>query len=112
MSSAISDPERISIALPGFAAFREEFGGDKVIDPGLVSGSEDVGVLATGADGPLVFWFLGGSDPSLAPDWAESGRVPEDLPSNHSPYFAPQIQPTLSLGVEALVVAARQWLHE
>ena len=69
-------------------------------------------MLAKAVDAPLVFWFLGGSDPSLSPDWAESGRVPEDLPSNHSPYFAPQIQPTLSLGVEALVVAARQWLHE
>ena len=101
-----------SAALKVAAAFREKFGGDKVIDPGLVSGSEDVGVLATAVDAPLVFWFLGGSDPSLSPDWAECGRVPEDLPSNHSPYFAPQIQPTLSLGVEALVVAARLWLHE
>ena len=29
---------------------------------------------------------------------------------NHSPEFAPDIEPTLTTGVEALVVAAREWL--
>ena len=29
---------------------------------------------------------------------------------NHSPEFAPDVEPTLSTGVEALVVAARTWL--
>ncbi|WP_461164607.1 amidohydrolase [Arthrobacter sp. R4-81] len=94
------------------AAFQQKFGPGKVINPGAVSASEDVGMLAQAADAPLVFWFLGGADPSLSSfkDWAQSGRMPEDIPSNHSPYFAPCIQPTLSLGTEALVTAAREYL--
>jgi hypothetical protein len=39
----------------------------------------------------------------------EAGRLNE-LPVNHSPLFAPVIHPTLETGVEALVVAARDWL--
>ena len=32
------------------------------------------------------------------------------LPTNHSPYFAPVIHPTVETGVETLVVAALAWL--
>jgi len=32
------------------------------------------------------------------------------IPSNHSPLFAPVIDPTLSIGRAALVAAARVWL--
>lgn len=92
------------------AAFRATFGEHQVIDPGPVSGSEDVGMLATAAGAPLVFWFLGGIEPHYAKDFAEKGRLPEDVPSNHSPYFAPVIQPTLSIGTDALVTAAREFL--
>lgn len=94
------------------AALRTVTGLQQVIDPGPVSGSEDVGVLATSAGVPLVYWFLGGADPSLAQAWAATGRLPEDIPSNHSPRFAPRIQPTLSVGVGALAAAAREWLDQ
>ena len=93
-----------------FAALQAALGAEHVIDPGSVSGSEDVGVLATAADAPLVYWFLGGFDPSLFADMLKTGRIPEDVPSNHSPQFAPLIEPTLSTGVRALVAAAREWL--
>jgi hippurate hydrolase len=33
------------------------------------------------------------------------------LPSNHSPLYAPVIDPTLEIGVRALVGAARSWLR-
>lgn len=91
-------------------ALRAALGADRVADFGAVSGSEDVGVLATAAGAPLVYWFLGGFDPALFGDALKTGRLPDDLPSNHSPFFAPVPQPTLSAGVEALVVAAREWL--
>lgn len=103
----INDPTataRVSSALAG------HFGTDRIIDPGAVAGSEDVGVLATAAGVPLVYWFLGGADPALFKDFAATGRMPENIPSNHSPHFAPWIQPTLGVGVDALVVAARAWL--
>ena len=39
-----------------------------------------------------------------------AGRISEDIPTNHSPDFAPVVHPTLEAGVEAMVVAARAWL--
>lgn len=92
------------------AALRRALGDERVIDPGLVSGSEDVGVLAAAAGAPLVYWFLGGADPSLFGDALATGRMPDDIPSNHSPFFAPLIDPTLEVGVTALAAAAREWL--
>ena len=91
------------------AAFQTAFGEGHIIDPGPVSGSEDVGALAKSADAPLVFWFLGGADPALFQEWATTGRLP-DVPSNHSPYFAPVIQPTLAHGSKAMATAALEFL--
>ena len=92
------------------AVFTAKFGETQIIDPGPVSGSEDVGTLAKAAGAPLVFWFLGGAEPALFKECATTGRLPEDIPSNHSPHFAPVIQPTLARGTEALVTAAREFL--
>jgi len=91
--------------------FRALFGEAAVIDPGQVSGSEDVGLLATAANAPLVYWILGGAHPESYRVAATAGTVDRDIPSNHSPRFAPEIQPTLDRGVEALVAAAREWLR-
>ena len=33
-----------------------------------------------------------------------------DLPSNHSPRYAPVLQPTLATGIAALTTAVRTWL--
>lgn len=84
-----------------------------VVDPGLVTGSEDVGLLATAAGAPCVYWLLGGSDPA---DFAGATTrdqllaVISGLPSNHSSRFAPVVEPTLTVGVDALVAAALEWL--
>jgi amidohydrolase len=93
------------------AAFRSAFGEEAVIDPGPVSGSEDVGLLATAVDAPLVYWILGGAHPETYLAAANSGTIDRDIPSNHSPHFAPEIQPTLDRGVAALVTACREWLR-
>lgn len=93
------------------AALRRALGDDRVIDPGVVSGSEDVGVLADAGGAPLAYWILGGADPALFGDFLRSGRLP-DIPSNHSPHFAPVIEPTLTTGVATLVAAAREWLGD
>ena len=39
-----------------------------------------------------------------------AGTLERDIPTNHSPFFAPVLQPTLDRGVDALVVAAREFL--
>ena len=93
------------------AAFRAAFGNEAVLDPGPVSGSEDVGLLATAAGAPLVYWILGGADPGTYLAAAKAGTIDRDIPSNHSSSFAPVIQPTLDRGVVALVTACREWLH-
>jgi amidohydrolase len=92
------------------AAFHEAFGEGRVLDPGTVTGSEDVGVLATAAGAPLVYWLLGGVDAAEFQAAAESGTVEGSIPSNHSPFFAPVIHPTIGTGVAALTVAALAWL--
>ena len=92
------------------AAFRAAFGASSVLDPGQVSGSEDVGILSTAAGAPLVYWILGGADTPSYLAAAAAGTLDRDVPSNHSPHFAPVIEPTLTRGVDALVTAARSWL--
>ncbi len=83
------------------------------LDPGPVTGSEDVGLLATAAGAPCAYWLLGGSDPALFSGIAtveEAKAIVDTLSSNHSPLFAPVIDPTIRTGVTALSTAARAWL--
>lgn len=95
--------------------FAEEFGAGSVMDPGPVTGSEDVGLFATEAGVPCAYWLLGGADPkafAAATDLVSAKKIALSLPSNHSPLFAPVVDPTLRVGVAALVRAARTWAAE
>ena len=94
------------------AAFDRAFGAGTVIDPGMFTGSEDVSWFAREAGVPLVFWFWGGVDPAAFAAAQAAGTVERDIPTNHSPFFAPLLQPTLANGVENLVVAAREFLTD
>ena len=108
--AVVNDPaavERTLVALEGVV------GAGRVIDPGPVTGSEDVGVLAAAGSAPLVFWLLGGADPAAfagASTPEQLMRAVAALPSNHSPQYAPVEDPTLRLGVAALTAAATTWL--
>lgn len=108
--AVINDEAAVGRAREAFAAALE---GVMVVDPGVVTGSEDVGILARESGAPCVFWLLGGADPA---HFAGLGSVAEitqkvaELPSNHSPQFAPVIMQTLGIGVRALAAAARDWL--
>jgi amidohydrolase len=106
--AAVNDPEAVERTRPALASAVRT-----VVDPGMGTGSEDVGVLATAAGAPLVYWLLGGADPKAF----EGATTAEDLltrvgsqPANHSPLYAPVIDPTIDLGVAALTNAARTWL--
>lgn len=92
------------------AAWDRAFGTGTVVDPGMFTGSEDVSWFAREAGVPLVYWFFGGVDPQTYADAEAAGRVAQDIPTNHSPFFAPVLHPTIERGVEALVVAAREFL--
>lgn len=96
-------------------AFRELLGPDRVfVLPSTLTGSEDFGHFGTVLGVPSVFWHFGGLD--LA-DFTEQDilslledGIPATLPSNHSPKFAPAIDPTLEVGVRLMVAAASAWL--
>lgn len=47
---------------------------------------------------------IGDPNPYRAP--SDAGRVAQDVPVNHSPHFAPNLQSTPDTSTQALVVAA------
>ncbi|WP_433259968.1 amidohydrolase [Actinosynnema sp. CS-041913] len=108
--AVVNDAEAVARTRVGLAGVVTD---QRVVDPGPVTGSEDVGVFATAAGVPLVYWLLGGADPGAFAHAATVEEVREvvgGLPANHSPLFAPVISPTLEVGVAALVAGARAWL--
>jgi hippurate hydrolase len=92
------------------AAFREHFGADRTTEAPLVTGSEDFSEFGRAAGVPSVFWLVGGVDAQTVLTAIAAGRFEQDVPSNHSPLFAPVLRPTLRTGVETLVVAALEKL--
>jgi len=91
-------------------AFDRAFGEGTVVDPGMFTGSEDVSWFARESGAPLVFWFWGGVDAATYAAAEAAGTIARDIPTNHSPFFAPEMHPTIEVGVDALVVAAREFL--
>jgi hippurate hydrolase len=78
--------------------FREVLGEDSVVEIEPVMGSEDFGALGAAIGVPSVFWMFGGHDGAVL-----EGEGP--VPVNHSPFFAPAIEPTLSTGVRTALTA-------
>jgi hippurate hydrolase len=74
------------------------------------SASEDFSDIPRALGAPYTYWFIGGIDPDAYHRAEQAGRVAQNIPVNHSPAFAPVIQPTLDTGTQALVVAALAWL--
>ncbi|NGO81379.1 amidohydrolase [Streptomyces sp. YC504] len=107
LPSLVSEPESTERTV---AAFTEYFGQERVHRMPPVNASEDVGVFGEVLGVPTVFWFWGGLEQETAVKAFLEGDI-DRLPANHSPHFAPLIEPTLSTGVEALVVASLLWLQ-
>lgn len=91
-------------------AINRALGEGTVVDPGMFTGSEDVSWFARDAGAPLVFWFFGGVNPAAYAAAVAAGTVSEDVPTNHSAYYAPEIHPTLEAGVAAMSTAVREFL--
>jgi hippurate hydrolase len=90
-------------------AFVEHFG-DRAGHLPLQTASEDFSDIPTALGVPYTYWGIGGTDPDTYQRAETAGTVAQDIPVNHSPRFAPVIQPTLNTGTEALVVAALAFL--
>ncbi|WP_329116837.1 amidohydrolase [Streptomyces sp. NBC_01465] len=97
-------------------AIGEALGAERVFTlPQTLTGSEDFGVFGTALGVPSVFWHFGGADPALFthldPDALLTDGLPDTIPANHSPHFAPVPDPTIQIGVTTLLAAAARWLH-
>ncbi|MFD4259041.1 amidohydrolase [Streptomyces sp. NPDC058534] len=82
--------------------------------PQPVTGSEDFGTFGAALQVPSVFWFYGALDPEIfdgfqLADLVTEGRLP-DVPSSHSPRFAPLAGPAIETGVRLMLSAASEWL--
>ncbi|WP_313231808.1 amidohydrolase [Stenotrophomonas acidaminiphila] len=90
------------------AAFHAQFG-DNALQSKPMSASEDFSVFGRTWGVPYVFWFVGGTDPRAYAKARAEGTL-NTLPSNHSPRFAPVLEPTLKTGLQAMLSAAAAWL--
>jgi len=92
------------------SAFRSHFGPETIFDLGRQTASEDFSGIPDAFGTPYTYWGVGCIDPQKYQRALDAGRVEQDIPVNHSEFFAPVIEPTLSHGTEALVVAALTYL--
>jgi hippurate hydrolase len=90
-------------------ALRAHFPADSVQETKPTMASEDFGSFGAEWHVPSVFWFVGGVDRDVYAKAKKDGTIGQ-LPTNHSPHFAPVIHPTVETGVETLVVTALAWL--
>jgi amidohydrolase len=90
-------------------ALRAHFPPDTVQETKPTMASEDFGSFGAEWHVPSVFWFVGGLDRDVYTNAKKDSTI-DALPTNHSPYFAPVIHPTVEAGVETLVVTALAWL--
>lgn len=94
------------------AAFVAHFGADAVQTAKPGTASEDFSRIPDAFGVPYTFWLIGGADAEAYRTAAANGTVARDIPANHSPFFAPVIDPALSVGVRAHVVAALSYLAD
>lgn len=91
-------------------AFTAHFGSDAVHTAARQTASEDFSRIPDAFGVPYTFWMIGGADPETYRAAVANGTVSKDIPANHSPFFAPVLDPTLEVGVRAQVVAALTYL--
>ncbi|AIY00044.1 hypothetical protein ART_0445 [Arthrobacter sp. PAMC 25486] len=92
------------------AAFTRHFGAAAVEQASRQTASEDFSRIPDAFGVPYTYWLLGGCEPEAYRAAEARGTVAQDIPANHSPYLAPVLDPTLSMGVQAHVVAALAYL--
>lgn len=91
-------------------AFEAQFG-ERAFETRPAAASEDFSVFGRRWNVPYVFWIVGGTDPQVYAQ-AKAEKKLNLLPSNHSPKYAPTLNPTLKTGLLAMLCAAAAWLCE
>ncbi|KAL6233091.1 hypothetical protein BDW75DRAFT_232254 [Aspergillus navahoensis] len=103
--ATINDEATVKTLLKTFGSYF----GDKLVEVEPAAASEDFSLLATAVGAPYVMWGFGGIDEETWDDAARRGKV-DELPGNHSSFFAPAIEPTIVTAVDALAVGALTFL--
>ncbi|AXR73991.1 MULTISPECIES: amidohydrolase [Auritidibacter] len=93
-------------------AFEQVFEDGQVFRSARVPASEDFNIIPDAFGVPYHYWQLGGTDPKLFRSSLENGTLVENIPVNHSPGFAPVIDPTLEAGIKAHLAAALTYLGQ
>ena len=105
--ATINDDATVRALKHTFGSFFQE----DLVDSEAATASEDFSLLATEVGAPYAMWTYGGVDAQTWDDAVAHGKVNE-LPNNHSPYFAPVIEPTLQTAVDAMAVGALTFLKK
>nr|WP_265576888.1 peptidase dimerization domain-containing protein [Rouxiella badensis] len=92
------------------AAFKDHFA-ERTYETAPAAASEDFSVFGREWKVPYVFWFVGCTEKSAWQKAVASGDI-NQIPSNHSSKFSPQIHPTLQTGLETILVGALTWLEK
>ena len=89
------------------APLEDALGKKNVVTAEPIAPSEDFSYYV-GQGVPGFYFSLGGADPQK---FAEAKANGAHLPSNHSPFFAPDVDPALHAGIEAEVAVLRNLLN-
>ena len=82
------------------------FAAGALLDMPLARACEDFALLGAAHGVPYAYWnFGGGAAEGVGED--EGGDA---VPTNHSPYFAPEVELTLRTGADAMALAALAFL--
>ncbi|KAK0721256.1 hypothetical protein B0T21DRAFT_49727 [Apiosordaria backusii] len=90
-----------AIAGPLAQAFKGYFA-ESVVDMPFTRACEDFSILAAAHKVPYAYWNFGGTPRGME----------KPVPSNHSPFFAPELHTTLKTGADAMALAALTFLAE
>jgi hippurate hydrolase len=91
-------------------AFEEHFAEGQVYQADPATASEDFSTIPDAFGVPYVYWTVGCADPETYQAALAEGTVASKIPANHSPFFAPVINPTLETATRTQVVAALAYL--
>jgi metal-dependent amidase/aminoacylase/carboxypeptidase family protein len=105
--------DRLCLQRPALAdrlrlVLAQNLGKENVVIKPPKTPSEDYSVfIALGI--PSLYFTLGGANPAKLAEAQKEGTL---LPSNHSPLFAPDVEPALRTGIAAEVAVLRNLLNQ
>lgn len=98
------DPEAVKALTENFKTFFGSWTEEMKLD----TASDDFPNL-TPKGIPYAYWNFGSEDHKTWEEAGKNGKLNE-LPGNHSAFYAPLIEPTLKAGIDAMAIAALTFL--